>query len=241
MASEKLNSLANMTARQKVTAGIVVVVILIVLWQLYGLLGGGSTPQPLPKPAAASAKNTAGEPGAMGGAVKPPTPVAADIMQPKPLTANEEAILKLQQETQASYLAALSQLQMLRVQRDIASTNKDISTSKLATATSEKKIIDLLSPPQASPTTEVNKNIIAAQAAQSTAVLTTQEVRYNVVSVSQIQSRWSAVLSFKGSLYSVHVGDILAPDGSKVIAIGNDGVTIQKDGERKKLPLITSI
>lgn len=242
MVSEKMNSLANMTTRQKVTAGIVVVVVLIIIWQLYGMFSSGSSDQPLPKaapPTTTAAKRPPASTNASGAMQPDGTPATADIMQQtRPLTPNEAAIMKLQQETQASYLAALSELQMLKVQKDIAVASKDISTAKLATVTSQKKIIDMLSPPVPAPSAElINKNIVA----QSAAVLANQDVKYSVVSVSQLQYRWSAVLSFKGSLYSVHVGDMLAPDGSKVISIGNDGVTIQKDGERKKLPLITSI
>jgi hypothetical protein len=239
--ADKLNALSSMTVRQKVTAGIVVVVVLIVIWQLYGLLGGGSEPAsvPTPKPATPSAKLAKGGT-APNGAMQPEAPKQADIMQARPLTPTEAMLLKMQQETQASYLAALNQLQMLRVQRDIANTNKDIATARLATVTSEKKIVDMLSPPAPPPLPAAAAVINKAVVAQSAGVLD-QEVRYTVVSVSNLQSRWSAILSYKGNLYSVRTGDLLAPDGSRVLSISSDGVTLQKNGVRTKLPLVTSI
>lgn len=233
--TDQMKAISGMTTRQKATAGVIVLVVLIILWQIYGMFGGGSSTQPLPK--ATPVKTVKGKTNSPGSDI-PGAPTPADIMQAsKPLTANETALMKIQQETQEKYLAALSQLQMLRVARDIAITTKDISSAKLASVTAEKKIVDMLSPPVIPQPT----GIIAKNTIQTASSLVDQDVKYSVVSISQIQSRWSAVLSYKGNLYNVRVGDVLAPDASKVISIGGDGVTIQKDDEKKKLPLITSI
>jgi type IV pilus biogenesis protein PilP len=233
--ADKVQTLSSMTPRQKVTAGVVVLVVLIIIWQLWGMFGGGDeTPAPIRPPTTARPATQAGARGPDGAAAMP-TPKPTDLTPAKPMTEREAELMRLQQETQVKYLEALNQLQMLKVQRDIANTSKDISTAKLASVTSEKKIVDMLSPPAPPPTTTtpiINKSLTD---------LSAQDVRYTVVSVSQVQYRWGAVLSYKGSLYNVHVGDVLSPDGSTVVAISRNGVTIQKDGVRKRLPLITSI
>ncbi|VVC76883.1 hypothetical protein AQUSIP_22100 [Aquicella siphonis] len=239
MTSDKMQALASMTTRQKVIAGVVVVVVLILVWQLKGLFGGGGGPA---KPAAAPKTMTATKPGgadmamAPGAAPAPMTPKPAEIPQAQPMSEREAEIMKLQQETQAKYLEALNELQMLKLSRDIAITNKDISSAKLAKVVSEKKIVDLLTPPAPPSSSEVmTKNV------QPISSLGDQEVKYSVVSVSQLQYRWSAVLGYKGSLFNVNVGDVLPPDGSTVESIGRDGVTLNKDGVKKKVSLVPTI
>lgn len=233
--ADKMQALSNMTTRQKVTAGVVVLVVLIIIWQVSGMFGGGGDTSASIK-APTTANKSATQAGAKApGAAAMPTPKATELTQPTPMTEREAALMRLQQETQTKYLEALNQLQMLKVQRDIANTSKEISTAKLASVVSEKKIVDMLTPPAPPPTA----NPVITKGLSSD--LSGQDVKYAVVSVSQIQYRWGAVLSYKGSLYNVHVGDVLAPDGSTVISIAKDGVTIQKDGEKKKLPLITTI
>lgn len=82
--------IANMTTRQKGVAAALVIILGIVVWQIYGLFGGGSTPPPEPaKPApaqqmAAHAPAQQAQPQAMGaapaaGAVTPVLPPAAAI------------------------------------------------------------------------------------------------------------------------------------------------------------------
>src|SRR5438105_8732767 len=62
------------------------------------------------------------------------------------MSPREIELLKLQQETQAKYIAALNELQMLKIQREIAETNQAIVKAKLETVTDQKNIINLLSP-----------------------------------------------------------------------------------------------
>lgn len=252
MTSEnKMQALAKMTTRQKATAGVVLVVVLILIWQLSSMFGGQKAAPP--KPVAAKPMPAA-KPGAAGGAAMAPqtnpaqsTPKPADISMGQPLSDREAEIMKLQQETQAKYLQAVSELQMLKLARDIAVTNQDISKAKLARVQSEKKIVDILTPPAPPPVAEsITKNIPPVGASgmnqgAAGASMGDQEVKYSVVSVSQLQYRWSAVMSFKGSLFTVRVGDVLPPDGSTVVSIATDGVVLSKDGEKKKVSLIQSI
>ncbi|MBX3708388.1 MAG: hypothetical protein KIT56_01930 [Gammaproteobacteria bacterium] len=245
MKSDKMQALANMTTRQKVIAILMIVIVLIILWQLISMFGGSRAPAPV-APVASSATPTMkpSEPGSMPPAAigtipsQPGVPKPAEIPQAQPMSEREAELMRLQQETQAKYIQALNELQMLKVAKDIAITSKDISSAKLAKVVSEKKIIDLLAPPPPpSPSDSLIKNI----APVSPMAGLDQEVKYTVISVSQLQYRWGAVLGFKGSLFNVHVGDVLPADGSTVVAIGKDGVTLEKDGVRKKISLVPVI
>lgn len=105
----------------------------------------------------------------------------------------------------------------------------------------DKKVIELLVAPVASTTTVTTTQEGGAPVADATgAPSLTGEANYSVVSVSQIQYRWGAVLSYRGVLYNVHVGDVLS-DGSTVIGISKDSVTLQKNGVRKKVSLVSII
>jgi type IV pilus biogenesis protein PilP len=223
--ADKTRSLASMTTRQKLTIVVFVLIVVGLAWQLKGMFSSGdlgSSIKSTPTSKTAGAKT----PEELAN-MPPPRPKQVEVPQPQPLTAREAALIQLQQDTQDQYLRALNELQLLRVARDIATTTKDISKAKLDQVTAEKKIVDMLTEPSQS------KNLVTS----SIGLL--DEVKYSVVSVSQIQYRWSAVMSYKGNLFNVHSGDILPPDGSKVVSIQKSGVTIQKDGETKKISLVS--
>lgn len=234
-----MQSLANMNTRQKITAILVVVVILIVLWQLISMFRGSKSPaKSVPKQATPmSAAPTGGSPPVAAAMPSQMIPKPADIPPLQPISEREAELIKLQQETQAKYLQALNELQMLKVAKDIAVTSKDISSAKLAKVVAEKKIIDLLAPPPppapSSSTQALIKPVVSS--------VLDQEPKYTVISVSQLQYRWGAVMGSKGVLFNVHVGDVLPPDGSSVVSITRDGVTLEKDGVRRKVSLIPSI
>jgi len=246
MTSAKAQALANMTTRQKVMGGVVVLIVLIILWQLSSMFKGGGkkTARPIIETNSTAMMGASG-PGAVapGAPMQPQqiTPKPAELKQAQPMTDREAELMKLQQETQAKYLDALNQLQILKVTRDIAQTNKDISTAKLATVVSEKKIVDLLTPPAPPATPETYAKNLVNPTSTGAIVTPEQEVNYSVISVSELQYRWGAVLGYKGNLYNVHVGDILPPDGSTVFSINKDGVTLLKDGVKKKISLISII
>lgn len=247
MAADKMQALSSMSNRQKATVGIVVVVVLILIWQLSSMFGGGSsTPVITPKPAPAKMTAAAGSasPAAMGpGMQAPNVPATVDIMQTQPQTEREAMLMKLQAETQEKYLAAINELQVLKVNKEIAVTNKDISAAKLAKVVAEKKIYDLLTPAAPPPVSQTINNaapISAAAAAAAAQITNDQNVKYTVVSVSQLQYKWTAVLGYKGVIYNVRVGDVLPPDGSTVVSIQRDGVTLEKDGSKTKVSLLSA-
>lgn len=247
MAADKMQALSSMSNRQKATAGIVVVVVLILLWQLSSMFGGGSntpviTPKPAPAKMAAAAGNAS--PAAMApGMQTPNVPATVDIMQTQPQTEREAMLMKLQAETQEKYLAAINELQVLKVNKEIAVTNKDISAAKLAKVVAEKKIYDLLTPAAPPPVAQTINNVAplsASAAAAAAQIANDQNVKYTVVSVSQLQYKWTAVLGYKGVIYNVRVGDVLPPDGSTVVSIQRDGVTLEKDGSKTKVSLLSA-
>jgi len=232
--ADKTQAISGMSTRQKVTAGVMVVVVLIILWQLVALFRSGSTTT-TPTTAPANIRTTTGAPTSAQPQMM--TPKVVDIMAQKPaMTERESELMKQQQETQAKYLQALNDLQVLKVAKDIANANKDISAARLSTVVSEKKIIDILTPPAPPPTSDVISKLNPIQSQQP--IYSDQEVRYTVVSISQLQNKWSAVLGYKGTLYNVHVGDTLTADGSTVVSIYRDAVTISKDGKKTRLTLV---
>jgi type IV pilus biogenesis protein PilP len=238
--ADKEHVIANMTTRQKVTALVLVLVLIIVLWEVIGLFRHGSKATPLSMTA-----NKTGMTGNMpGGAPPMRTPQPAELPQLKIMSPREAALVKLQQETQARYLFALNELQVLKVARDIAEANQAIMAAKLATVTAEKHIVDLLTPPSAPVAPGAYAKGLVNPVTSGNVVTTTfvpPEVSYTVVSVSQLEYRWSAVLGSQGRLYNVSIGDILPPDGSKVISISKSGVELEKDNVKKKVSLVPII
>jgi hypothetical protein len=229
-----------MESKTIVKGGLVAVIVAVMVWQGSDLFFGGGTevaqeqqlkPNPdIPKPAA----------------LLPPAP-------PQPvMTEREMQLVKLQQELQAKYQAQVSELQMLRLEKEIAETNKDIQKAKLDTLTSQKDIVELLTP-EKKPTTNPDtyaQNMAGGAAGAATTTTTTDDTTktsdtppepFTVVSVSRIRGEWVAVLGYQGSLYNVKQGDA-APENLIVYSIDTTGVTlISKDGKKRKIAMISVI
>jgi hypothetical protein len=239
---DKTQIFSTMPTRQKIVVGLIALVLIFVVWQVVGLFGGNKSS------GSASANSTVA--GAPQQSVIPPPQALANLPKPKILSPTEAQLLRLQQETQAKYIAALNELQMLKVERDIADNQREIMKAKQDTVSAQKNIVDMLAPNGTSathasyaktlePSTGANQPGIGAQSAGGGLIAT--EVKYTVISVSQLQHRWNAVLGFQGNLYSIRVGDVLAPDNSKVVSISRSGVVLEKDGVRKVISLVPVI
>lgn len=257
MTPDKSQVSSAMTTRQKITIAAFAIIILVILWQIYSLLRG-SSPSPTTMPGAAK-----GNPSAMNTnmPMKPAAPQPAQLMKPQPaMMSQEEAnMLRMQQQAESQYLSAINQLQMLKIERDIAETNKAIMTAKLDTVTAEKGIVDLLQPPAPPPTQAtyargllnpgipttpqniVNQPPPPVSEVNVQRATVTPEVNYTVISVSRLQSQWAAVLGYQGNLFNVKVGDILPADGSVVVSVGNSGVLLERKGIRRKISLVPII
>lgn len=263
MTPDQKPTTSAMTTRQKITAAILAIIVIVIAWQIYGLFApdGATTETITPvanKTPAAGPIQQSGPIKATGPqtAMSPVAPVAqvARPMQPQ-VSPQEAELQRLQQLSQSEYISAVNQLQKLKIERDIAETNKAIMTAQLDIVTAQKGIVDLLSPPAPPPAPAtyaqglggtpvpvgVPQQVSAQPVVQTTVTSITPEVNYSVISVSRLQNKWMAVLGYQGSLYSVAVGDILPPDRSTVVSIGRTGVLLEKDGTRKKVSLVPII
>lgn len=246
--ANKTQLLKNISNRQKIIIALVGVVGAILAWQVYALFGSGGG-DIAPPPAPMHNTMAASPPGAMPQAPSANAPAMAQGMPPAPppvampkptnvpetqaLSPREMELTRMLQDMQDRYLQAVNELQLLKVSKDIAETNKDISAAKLATVVAQKQIVDILAPPPPPPST-LTANLPSISIASG-------EGQYAVVSISQLQYRWSAILGYKGTLYNVHVGDVLPMDGSKVVSIANTSVVLEKGGNRMKLTLVPRI
>lgn len=232
-----------MDKKKMITYAVIAVIGLLILWQGMSIFGGDeAATQPLTKP-------------------NPETPKPASLMPDQssqkqaPMTEREMQLMKLQQETQAKYLAALSELQMLRVNKDIAEVKRDVSKATLETITAQKGVIDLLAPSKPPVATAdayaqgLESNSAAATTAVSGASSTSSAASapvsssgdYKVVSVSKLRGEWVAVLGAAGALYSAKIGDVLPVDGSTVTSINKNGIELEKDGKTRKLSMVPII
>ena len=153
-----------------------------------------------------------------------------------PNSSREQAAFSaLQHEIQEKYVAALNELQMLRLTQQIATTNKEIAAAKLDTIVAEKKIVDLLAKPV--PASEASTNYSHELSRQQSASQS-EANSYIVLSVSELMHKWRAVIGSKGKLYSVFIGDILPPDQSTVVAIDKYGVLLENHGIQHRISLV---
>lgn len=238
--TDKAMSAAD-SPRQKIILGVVVLVLGFLGYQVYHMFAeGSSSTEMTPAPSSSGAHSQ----------MPAPQPAkllqTGNVTQSAPMTEREAQLLKLQQETEAKYIAALNELQMLKVQKDIAQTNKDIVTAKVETITAQKNLVTLLSP--TSPTPDYSQQVAQGGSAvtsgpqQGIQQQPGQASSYTVVSVSHLQGRWNAVMGYQGKLMNVFIGDTLPADGSKVVSIDKSGVTLKlEDGTTKRVSLVTII
>jgi hypothetical protein len=231
--------LSTMTTRQKITAGVFAVIIILIIWEVISLFGGGGD--------TSSPTTAANQSAGMGAAPQTPQPATLSKQQAA-LSPREAALVKLQQETEAKYVVALNQLQMLKIAKDIAETNQSIMTARLATVTAQKSMVDLLTKPVPPPVSKASyaQGLVNPTASGSAGNVAQEppeiEVNYTVIAVSQLQNKWGAVLGYQGKLYGVSVGDILPPDESRVLAISKSGVILlDKNKMRRKVSLVSII
>lgn len=221
-----------MSMRQKVMAVIFILVVIFVVYQIIGMFRGSASSGPAQMAAVPQAPIQ--------------KPQQANILPKEVITSAQEQQAMLQQKAaEAQYIASLNQLQSLKVARDIAETNREIIAAKLATITAQKNIVDLLSKPTQSSTPQAYAeglvNPTAAGSSENSQPVQPVQPSYTVISVSQLQGRWGAVLGAQGNLYSVTVGDVLPLDKSVVISIDKSGVLLEKDSVRRKLSLVPII
>lgn len=172
----------------------------------------------------------------------------------------EPQIMDLQKKTEEKYLDQINQLQMLKVQREIAETNQAIAAARLATITAEKNASDILTKPTQIPgiTTGLPgvgaptalPNLLPPATGASTEAGATPpppppppiiEAPYSVVSITMQLGKWSAVLTFNGKLYNVSVGDVLPVDNSVVASINKNAVTLIKNGKTRRISMISTL
>lgn len=268
---------ANQDKRKKITMALIAIVGAFLAWQVYSMFGGSGDAMP-PAPVASNTPKSPMGNGNMG-ATPPKVEAAPQVAKPLPMSQREMELLKLQQETQARYVATMNELQMLKLSLEIAETNKDIMAARLDTVKSQKNIVDLLTP-EKKPDTSVRDRMLDAaqtlnqmqqsqapvQAAQQQSPQQPPEqapsaaqpglaqnappapipeeetvVPYTVISVSKIENKWNAVVGVQGTLYSVHVGDVIPADGSRVKSISSGGVVLEKKAKERKISLVPII
>lgn len=242
-------AISTMDSRQKVIAVVFVLILLFLAWLVYGMFSSGSSSAPPAIQSATSKPLNASGGGMPTGPALPKAPQPAELpKQPAPLTPRETQLLQMQQETEMKYLTALNELQMLKIERDIAETNKAIAAAKFDTVTAQKNTLNLLKPPAPVPTpASYAQGLVSPTGA---AVGPPQgmirppsepEANYTVISVSFLRQQWNAVIGYQGNLYSVHIGDILPVDGSRVVRIDKSGLILEKNGIERKISMVPII
>lgn len=222
----------NPEKKKRIMTGLLIVILMIIIWQLFGLFSN-NTPAPLP-----SKSNN------MSVSTTQKMPQSKPLIPENTIKTAEE---KLREAESARYLAAIDELQLLKVHKEIAETNRDIAKAGQETVNAQRNTLEVLSgimPPSNASGYAANLGAQAAPVPAPTPApaATNTRTEYVVVSVSMLQGKWAAVLGNQGQLFNVSVGDVIPLDQSKVLAIDRGGVLIADTlGNRKRLSLVPII
>ncbi len=251
------NTSKTFNTKQKVIAGITVIIFCFIIYEVIGLFPSNKATTPVATakpthPAQMSANLPARAAAPLSPAAMQPTSEVTTVTTVNAITPSpkENVDLQKQEQQQQTYLESVNQLQLLKVKREIAETNQAIASARLATETANKNMSDLLTQPAPLPPaaggTDISKltgvnTLIPGQPSENIPTPKPQmDIPFAVISVSMQFNRWKAILSYQDKLYSVSTGDTLF-DGSKVASITKNGVTLVKDGKRRKISIQTSI
>ncbi len=258
----KEGALSGMPTKRKIMIVAMVIIILVIIWQVVGLMGNGGSMPPVTKPAAANQAAKSSGAALSPAEIHAASPANTQAMQQAELkqaqVASDTHFAELQQASEQKYLSKINDLEDLKIQRAIAETNQAIATAKLATVTAEKSISDLLTKPVApevpagvyankltNPTSPVMpENIPAGQlppGVSSPLISSPSQTEYTVISVSMQLGRWNAVIGYQGKLYNVVIGDVLPADNSVVTSISKNGVILRKEGRSRKISIMSAI
>lgn len=137
---------------------------------------------------------------------------------------------------QKAYLSSVNELQSLQLQQQIAQTKQQIAAAELQAAQSNKKRQSLVAPPQK----PVFEKIENAQPTAPVVVSPTISNNLNLQYIANIGGKWQVIISSNGKLINGTLGTIL-PDGSKIAKINGSSITLNLDGQTKKLTINNAI
>jgi hypothetical protein len=192
--------------RQKIILGLVIIAILILIWQLYVIFGGGTSPASVPagtntgKSANTVTVNTLKE-------VTSPTKVIQPASPPPEMT-----------PTQQKYLSLVNEYQLVEMQRLITQDQAAIAAARAATAASLSKVGEA-----GGDMGNLMTNIVSDNQAGD----------YELIYTGQDNGEWSATLKRNGQFNDVTTGTTL-PNGDKILSVSDSGVLVQ-EGNIKKL------
>jgi hypothetical protein len=266
MSPEKEPKVDSKSQKQKIILGIIVLIVLGVAWQMLGGKSGGDATI-TPSPTAPGTRAMGAAPGmnqTPGASTQQVQAQPQEVQTPKtaPIQANVE-LLRLQQQTQADYIASINKLQMLKLQREIDETKTAIATAELNRMTAEKNIADLITskenlngggemgPIGGSPAGPMGgsgnplSNFGAPATTTTTMVIAPHQkeiplTTYDLMSVAYQGHGWNAILGNGKDFKTVSVGDQLE-DGSVVTSITRQGVTLKRDNKSRTLTMQTSL
>ncbi len=202
--------------RQKFICGLVLVAVVILIWQLYSLFGGESSPiSTVPKTQTITSLKEAASP--------------TQVMQTTTQSPGKKAQLENPAATseisegQQQYLALVNEYQLVEIQRLIAQDQAAIASARASMAESLAKI-NQSGAGDAGSAGALASSIVAAG---------NQPGDYELIYTGQDNGEWSATLKRNGQFNDVTAGSIL-PDGDKVLSVDDNGVLIQ-EGNIKKL------
>ncbi len=157
------DSLPGMTSKQKVTAGVFVVIVALLIWQGIGLFkGGSSTASSVPQPVMTAPTNKTNAQPSQQPQQQGPNVANAPMAQPNEQVpppprqmsvdpSVNDSLTKIQKDAEDKYIQQTAQLQGLKLEQQIAETNGAIANAKLAALSAEKSISDMLGASTAPP------------------------------------------------------------------------------------------
>jgi len=189
--------------RQKVVLVLLGLVLIVLVWQAYGLLKGESPATPATPPAAPVAANSAQQMAqTLAAANTAATPTGAAALNPAVSS------------SQTEYLRLVNEYQMAQLQRMIAEDNEAIAVAKRNAAQALSDTMKL-----AGSSTVLNSGSSDSQAPDTYALIYTGQ---------QADGQWAATLKKNGQVYDVIVGKQLA-DGFRVASVDENSVLLKGD------------
>jgi hypothetical protein len=215
--------------KQKTLIPLIAIVLGVLAWQLYGLMGTNSNS------AASSGMTNTALP------ARPTVPVSSAPAAVQPTVASrnlssanavptvsdqDKQRLRAISQNDTEYLRLIHEYQLLQVQRHIAEDTRAIAVAKLETAKA------LAETSRFGGAVNLGMNTLSPMGNM-------QGDDYKLVFTGQEAGQWTATLKINDQLMDVITGTTL-PDGNTVIRVEGDSVILQKDDRQKLISFLGS-
>ena len=214
-----IDQFQNLDKAKKIKVVIIIALFLVVIYMVMGMFGGSDNSYQAPSQATQTP------------AVKTVQHKLDAHVVPKAAVNKPQTVVHHLSAKQKEYLKSVNQLQMLQLQQQIMQTKQQIAEAEL----NAEKTHNALEAARG----QVQQPTFDSHPAHSSAHAVAQQAMPSNISLQYVANsggKWQVIVAFNGQLTNATLGSVL-PDGSKIVKVSGNSITLSNQGQLKTLSI----